>query len=54
MPKNEEEIENMSKASYDSAVGCLMYAIVCTRPYVAYVVSTVTKNMTNAIKWIFR
>uniref|UniRef100_A0A2N9EML6 CCHC-type domain-containing protein n=1 Tax=Fagus sylvatica TaxID=28930 RepID=A0A2N9EML6_FAGSY len=31
-PKNEEEIENMSKVPYASAVGCLMYAMVCTRP----------------------
>uniref|UniRef100_A0A2N9J0X3 CCHC-type domain-containing protein n=1 Tax=Fagus sylvatica TaxID=28930 RepID=A0A2N9J0X3_FAGSY len=27
-PKNEEEIENMSKVPYASAVGCLMYAMV--------------------------
>jgi transposase InsO family protein len=34
-PKNEEEIENMSKVPYASAVGCLMYAMVCTRPDLA-------------------
>uniref|UniRef100_A0A2N9J5Y1 CCHC-type domain-containing protein n=1 Tax=Fagus sylvatica TaxID=28930 RepID=A0A2N9J5Y1_FAGSY len=35
-PKNEEEIENMSKVPYASAVGCLMYAMVCTRPDLAH------------------
>jgi hypothetical protein len=46
-PKNEEEIENMSKVSYASAVGCLMYAMVCTRPDLAHAVSTVSRYMAN-------
>uniref|UniRef100_A0A2N9H0H2 Integrase catalytic domain-containing protein n=1 Tax=Fagus sylvatica TaxID=28930 RepID=A0A2N9H0H2_FAGSY len=60
-PKNEEEIENMSKVPYASAVGCLMYAMVCTRPDLAHAVSTVSRYMENpgrehwnAVKWIFR
>jgi hypothetical protein len=60
-PKNEEEIENMSKVLYASAVGCLMYAMVCIRPDLAHAVSTVSRYMTNpgrehwnAVKWIFR
>uniref|UniRef100_A0A2N9J916 CCHC-type domain-containing protein n=1 Tax=Fagus sylvatica TaxID=28930 RepID=A0A2N9J916_FAGSY len=60
-PKNEEEIENMSKVPYASAVGCLMYAMVCTRPDLAHAVSTVSRYMANpgrehwnAVKWIFR
>uniref|UniRef100_A0A2N9GSE2 CCHC-type domain-containing protein n=1 Tax=Fagus sylvatica TaxID=28930 RepID=A0A2N9GSE2_FAGSY len=60
-PKNEEEIENMSKFPYASAVGCLMYAMVCTRPDLAHAVSTVSRYMANpgrehwnAVKWIFR
>uniref|UniRef100_A0A2N9FN54 Integrase catalytic domain-containing protein n=1 Tax=Fagus sylvatica TaxID=28930 RepID=A0A2N9FN54_FAGSY len=60
-PKNEEEIENMSKVSYASAVGCLMYAMVCTRPDLAHAVSIVSRYMANpgrehwnAVKWIFR
>uniref|UniRef100_A0A2N9J203 Integrase catalytic domain-containing protein n=1 Tax=Fagus sylvatica TaxID=28930 RepID=A0A2N9J203_FAGSY len=60
-PKNEEEIENMSKVPYASAVGCLMYAMVCTKPDLAHAVSTVSKYMANpgrehwnAVKWIFR
>uniref|UniRef100_A0A2N9GD91 Uncharacterized protein n=1 Tax=Fagus sylvatica TaxID=28930 RepID=A0A2N9GD91_FAGSY len=60
-PKNEEEIENMSKVPYASAVGCLMYAMVCTRPDLAHAVSTVSRYMANpgrehwnAVKWISR
>jgi hypothetical protein len=51
----------MSKVSYTSAVGCLMYAMVCTRPDLAHAVSVVSKYMANprrqhwdAVKWIFR
>ena len=57
-PKNEEEIENMSKVPYASAVGCLMYAMVCFRLDLAHAVSTVSRYMANpgieywnAIKW---
>uniref|UniRef100_A0A2N9J4X6 CCHC-type domain-containing protein n=1 Tax=Fagus sylvatica TaxID=28930 RepID=A0A2N9J4X6_FAGSY len=60
-PKNSEEIENMSKVPYASAVGCLMYAMICTRPDLAHAVSTVSRYMANpgrehwnAVKWIFR
>ena len=51
----------MSKVPYASAVGCLMYVMDCTRPNLAYAVSTVSKYMANpgrehwnAVKWIFR
>uniref|UniRef100_A0A2N9GG47 CCHC-type domain-containing protein n=1 Tax=Fagus sylvatica TaxID=28930 RepID=A0A2N9GG47_FAGSY len=48
--KNEEEIENMSKVPYASAVGCLMYAMVCTRPDLAHAVSTVSRQPgTNSV-----
>ena len=60
-PKTVEEIEDMSKIPYASAVGCLMYAMVCTRPNLAHAVSVVSKYMVNpekqhwdAVKWIFR
>jgi hypothetical protein len=59
-PKTVEETEDMSKVSYASAVGCLMYAMVCTRPDLAHVVSVVSKYMANpgkqhwdAVNWIF-
>jgi hypothetical protein len=51
----------MPKVLYASAVGCLMYAMVCTRPDLAHVVSVVSKYIVNlgkqhwdAVKWIFR
>jgi hypothetical protein len=60
-PKNEEEIENMSKVPYASAVGCLMYAMDYTKLDLAHAVSTVSRYMANpgrehwnAVKWIFR
>ena len=46
-PKNEKEIEDMSKVPYASAIRCLMYAMVCTRPDLAHAVSTVSKYMAN-------
>ena len=49
-PKTVEEIEDMSKVPYASAVGCLMYAIVCTRPDFAHAVSVVSKYMANSGK----
>ncbi|KAL6329285.1 hypothetical protein AAG906_015489 [Vitis piasezkii] len=38
-PKTDDEVKDMSKVPYASAVGCLMYAMVCTRPDLAHVVS---------------
>ncbi len=46
-PKNEEEIENMLKVPYASAVGCLMYAMVCIRPDLAHAMRTVGRFMAN-------
>jgi hypothetical protein len=60
-PKTVEETEDMSKVPYASAVGCLMYAMVCTRLDLANAVSVVSKHMKNprrqhwdVVKWIFR
>jgi hypothetical protein len=60
-PKNVEEIEDMTRVPYASAVGCLMYAMVCTRPDLAHAVSIISRYMANpgrehwnAVKWIFR
>ena len=46
-PKTIEKTEDMSKFSYASAVGCLMYSIVCIRPDLAHAVSVVSKYMAN-------
>ena len=57
----EEEIEYMSRVPYASAVGSLMYAMVCTRPDLAHAVSVVSRFMGQpgkehwaAVKRIFR
>ena len=42
-PKIPEEMEQMAKVPYASAIGSLMYAILCTRPYIAYAVSVTTE-----------
>ncbi|KAH9657439.1 hypothetical protein KPL70_023077 [Citrus sinensis] len=59
--KAETEISEMMNVPYASAVGCLMYAIVLTRPDLSYVVSVVSRYMANpgeehwrAVKWILR
>jgi len=39
------EEEEISRVLYASAVGLLMYAMVCTRPDLAYAVSTVSQFM---------
>jgi len=60
-PDTKEEMERMSYVPYDSAVDSLMYAMVCTRTDLAYVVSMASRYMHNpgknhwsAVKWIFR
>ncbi|KAE8714902.1 hypothetical protein F3Y22_tig00110187pilonHSYRG00229 [Hibiscus syriacus] len=46
-PKTDKEAKDMAKVSYSNAVGCLMYAMVCTRPDLAHVVSQVCKYMSK-------
>lgn len=60
-PKTEEERNFMAKVPYASAIGSLMYAMVCTRPDIAHAVGAVSRFMTNpgkqhweAVKWILR
>jgi hypothetical protein len=60
-PKTQEEIEYMSRVPCSSAVGSLMYVMVCTRPDIAHVVGFVSRYMNNpgkehweAVKWIPR
>ncbi|KAE8735455.1 hypothetical protein F3Y22_tig00000340pilonHSYRG00428 [Hibiscus syriacus] len=60
-PKTEEERAHMVKVPYASAIGSLMYAMVCTRPYIAQAVGAVSRHMNNlgkvhweAVKWILR
>jgi hypothetical protein len=46
-PKTEEEKDFMAKVPYASAIGSLMYAMVCTRPDIAHAVGAVSRFMTN-------
>ena len=60
-PKSEADKEDMKKVPYASAVGSLMYAMVCTRPDIAHAVGVVSRYLSNpskehwsAVKWILR
>ncbi|GLT26815.1 hypothetical protein SLA2020_018570 [Shorea laevis] len=60
-PTTKEEKEKMSSIPYSSAVGSLMYAMVCTRPDIAHAVGVVSRFLSDpgkihweAVKWIFR
>ena len=60
-PQSPKEEEEMSQVPYASALGSLMYVMVCTRPDSAYAVSTISQFMSNlgkqhwkTIKWVLR
>ena len=60
-PSNEAERMEMSRVPYASAVGSLMYAMICTRPDIAQAVGMVSRFMAdpgrehwNAVKRILR
>ncbi|KAH9652502.1 hypothetical protein KPL70_027122 [Citrus sinensis] len=46
-PSNEAERKEMSQVPYASAVGSLMFAMICTRPDIAQVVGAVSRYMAN-------
>jgi hypothetical protein len=46
-PKTHEEEEDMSNVPYAREVGSLMYAMVCTRPYIAHAVGVLSRYMSN-------
>ncbi|KAH9325358.1 hypothetical protein KI387_005536 [Taxus chinensis] len=46
-PSSHEEVKYMTRVSYASAVGSLMYAMVCTRPDIAQAVGVVSRYMAN-------
>lgn len=47
MPHFKDEVENMSKVPYASAVGSIMYVTVSTHPKTTQSVSMVNRNMSN-------
>ena len=46
-PKIQEEEDKMSKVPYASAIGSLMYAMVCTRLDIAHAVGVVSRYMSH-------
>ena len=60
-PKTAEERDHMALFPYASAIGILMYAMVCTRPDVAHAVGVISRYMANpgkehweAVKWLLK
>jgi Reverse transcriptase (RNA-dependent DNA polymerase) len=60
-PSTEKENDETSRVSYSSAVGSLMYSMVCTMPDIAHAVGVVSIFLSNpekqhweAVKWILR
>ena len=53
-PKNNFEIQEMQQIPYALAIGSLMYAQVCTRPDIAYIVGMLGRYLSNPGKdhWI--
>ena len=50
-PTSEKDMKELSKVPYASAVGSLMYAMVCTRPNIAHAVGVVSR-FCNTPKYI--
>ena len=46
-PKTEEERDHMRKVPYASAIGNLMYVVVCTRPDIAHAVRVISRFMSR-------
>ena len=46
-PKTDEERQRMRTVPYASAIGSLMYAMLCTRPDIAYAVSVTSRYQAN-------
>ena len=60
-PQSDDDIEYMSGVPYSSAVGSLMYTMVCYRPDLSHALSVVSRFLANpdkehwkAVQWIFR
>lgn len=58
---NEYKVEYMSRIPYSNVIGSIMYLMVCTRLNLAFLVSTLSRYMSNqgpqhweALKWLLR
>jgi len=47
-PKNDLEVKEMQKIPYASVVESLMYAQVCTRPDIAFIVGMLSRYLSNS------
>ena len=45
LAESDEEVDYMSRVPYSSVMGSLMYAMVCSRPNLAYAISAVNRYM---------
>ncbi|MFW5439002.1 hypothetical protein, partial [Paenibacillus apiarius] len=46
-PKTDEERSRMTRVPYASVIGSIMYAMLCTRPDVAYALGVVSRHQSN-------
>jgi len=46
-PSSHEERKHMSKVSYASTTGSIMYAVICTRPDVSHALSVASRYQNN-------
>ncbi|GJT92307.1 hypothetical protein Tco_1081152, partial [Tanacetum coccineum] len=46
-PKTNEELDKMSRVTYASAIGSIMYAMTCTRPDISFALSMVSRHQQN-------
>lgn len=46
-PSSEEEKKKMKNIPYASAIGSIMYTMVCTRPDIAYAVGVTSRYLAN-------
>ena len=46
-PQTQSEIEEMNRTPYASAIGSIMYGMLCTRPDIAYAVSVTSRYQSN-------
>ena len=58
---SDDDIEYMSRVPYTSAIGSLMYAMVCSHPDLSHALSVVSRYMANpekqhwnVVQWIFK
>ena len=47
-PKIKEEVEYMEEIPYASVVGSIMYAMVCSKSDLAYVIGMISRFMSNS------